>query len=283
MDTPANRDVPMHVHWGPGLHAAVGRPVDASSYYQYLGRWARLFVPAVVAAAEVTGGDRVLDVATGPGEAAQVALSVVGRSGRVVGADLSLAMLQAAHARLSSGSFQPVAMDGQALAFQSGSFAAVLCQLGPMFFPDAAQGLAEFRRVLHPGRCAAVCVMSTPDRTPMWGVLAETLSRYLPEQREALLLSFALADASELAGLFAAAGFRDVRVQRETRTGIIASFDDYWSPIEAGTGQMPQAYRALPESTRWAVREEVHARLAPFESNGRLVMRVEMLIGAGRA
>jgi hypothetical protein len=59
--------------------------------------------------------------------------------------------------------------------------------------------------------------------------------------------------------------------------------DDYWSPIEAGTGQMPQAHRALPESSRWAVREEVHARLAPFESNGRLVMSVEMLIGAGRA
>jgi ubiquinone/menaquinone biosynthesis C-methylase UbiE len=236
-----------------------------------------------LAAAEVPSGGRVLDVATGPGEAAMVALPVVGRSGCVVGADLSLAMLEAAHARLSSGSFQPVATDGQALAFQSGSFDAVLCQLGLMFFPDAAQGLAEFRRVLHPGRCVAVCVMSTLDRAPMWGVLAETLSRYLPEQREALHLSFTLADATQLAGLFAAAGFRDIRVQRETREGIIESFDDYWSPIEAGTGQMPQAYRALPESSRWAVREEVHAGLAPFESNGRLVMRAEMLIGAGRA
>jgi hypothetical protein len=88
---------------------------------------------------------------------------------------------------------------------------------------------------------------------------------------------------SLLAGLFTPAGFRDVRVQRETREGIIESFDDYWSPIETGTGQLPQAYRALPESTRRAVREAVHARLAPFDSNGRLVMRVEMLIGAGRA
>ena len=230
-----------------------------------------------------TSGSRVLDVATGPGEAALGALSVVGRSGCVVGADLSLVMLEAAHARLSSGPFQPVATDGQALAFQSGSFDAVLCQLGLMFFPDVAQGLAEFRRVLHPGRCAAVCVMSTPDRVPMWGVLAETLSRYLPEQRDVLHLSFALADATHLTGLFTAAGFRDVRVQRETREGIIESFDDYWSPIEAGTGQMPQAYRALPESSRWAVREAVHARLAPFASKGRLVMRAEMLIGAGRA
>ena len=46
-------------------------------------------------------------------------------------------------------------------------------------------------------------------------------------QREALHLSVTLADATQLAGLFAAAGFRDIRVQRETREGIIESFDDY--------------------------------------------------------
>jgi hypothetical protein len=46
---------------------------------------------------------------------------------------------------------------------------------------------------------------------------------------------------------------------------------------------MPQAYLALPELSRRAVREEVQARLAEFESGGHLVMDVEMLIGAGRA
>ena len=46
---------------------------------------------------------------------------------------------------------------------------------------------------------------------------------------------------------------------------------------------MPQAYLALPESSRRAVREEVQARLAGFESGERLVMNVEMLIGRGRA
>ena len=78
-------------------------------------------------------------------------------------------------------------------------------------------------------------------------------------------------------------GFRDVQVKRETRQGTIASFDAYWAPIEAGTGQIPQVYRALPESSRRAVREEVQAKLAAFESKGQLVMSAEMLIGAGRA
>jgi len=283
METPENRERPLRVNFGSGLHAAAGQPVDAAAYEQYLGRWSRLFVPAVLAAAEVARGDHVLDVATGPGEAALVALSTVTPAGRVIGADISPAMLTAARARLGAGAFQPVAMDSQALAFRDGSFDAVVCQLGLQFFPDPARGLTEFRRVLQAGRCTAVCVLSTPDRAPMWGVFAEALSRQLPEQRATLYLSFALADPARLAHLLKMAGFRDVRVQRETRQGTIVSFDDYWAPIEAGTGQLPQAYLALPAARRQAVREEVEARLAAFQTDGRLVMNVEMLIGSGRA
>ena len=283
METPENRERPLRVNFGSGLHAAAGRSVDALAYEQYLGRWSRLFVPAVLAAAEVAYGDRVLDVATGPGEAALRALAMVTPAGRVIGADISPAMLTAARARLDNGAFQPVAMDGQALAFSDRSFDAVVCQLGLQFFPDPARGLAEFRRVLQTGGRTAVCVVSTPDRAPMWGIFAEALSRHLPAQRDVLHLTFALADTERLAHLLRMAGFRDVHVQRETREGIIESFDAYWSPIEAGTGQLPQAYLALPASTRRAVREEVEARLGAFESGGRLVLSVEMLIGAGQA
>ena len=283
MDTPEHREAPIRVHFGAGLHAAAGQRVDDSAYYQYIGRWSRLFVPAVLAAAEVRGGDRVLDVATGPGEAVLGARAAIQSAGRVIGTDIAPAMLTAARARLGEEAFQAVATDGQALAFRDGSFDVVVCQLGLQFFPDPARGLTEFRRVLRTGRCAAVCVISTPDRAPMWGVLADTLSRHLPEQRTALHLGFALADTERLAHLFSMTGFRDVQVKRETRQGTIESFDAYWAPIEAGTGQIPQAYRALPASSRRAVREEVAARLAAFETDGRLVMNVEMLIGVGRA
>jgi ubiquinone/menaquinone biosynthesis C-methylase UbiE len=283
MDTPENREAPRRVNFGAGLHTAAGQRVDDSAYYQYIGRWSQLFVPAVLAAAEVASGDRVLDVATGPGEAALGALSVVKPAGGVIGADISPAMLTAARARLGDDAFQPVATDGQALAFREGSFDAVVCQLGLQFFPAPERGLAEFRRVLRAGGCAAVCVISTPDRAPMWGVFADALSRHLPEQHDALHLAFALADPERLEYLLRTAGFSDVRVKRETRQGTIESFDAYWAPIEAGTGQLPQAYRALPEPNRRAVREEVQARLAEFESNGQLVMSAEMLLGAGRA
>src|SRR5262249_22842647 len=168
---------------------------------------ARLVVPAVLAAGNVTSGCRVLDVATGPGEAALVATSFVKPAGFVVGADISPAMLKAARGRLGDGSFAVVATDGQALSLRDGAFDSVVCQLGLQFFPDPTRCLLEFRRVLRAGGCTAVCVLSTRDRAPMWGVLADALSRHLPDQRETLHLSFALADAARLEHLLKIAGF----------------------------------------------------------------------------
>ena len=273
----------MKTNLGPGLHVAPRQAANVSAYYGWTGRWSRLFVPVVISAAEVASGCRVLDVSTGTGEAALMALPAVGVSGVVVGADIAPAMLVGARDRLKDPFFCPVAADGQALPFKGGAFEAVICQLGLQFFPDPARGLAEFHRVLRPGCCAALCVISTPDRAPIWGVLADVLSQFVPEQRDLLYLSFALADANRLEHLLASAGFRDVRVERVRREDTIGSFDEYWDPIEAGMGSMPQVYIALSETDRRAVREEVKSRLSPFVSNGHLIMSIEMLIGVGRA
>ena len=54
----------MAVSFGAGLHVAPGKAVDAGAYDQWTGRWSRLFVPSVVAAAGVTDGHQVLDVST---------------------------------------------------------------------------------------------------------------------------------------------------------------------------------------------------------------------------
>jgi ubiquinone/menaquinone biosynthesis C-methylase UbiE len=225
----------------------------------------------------------VLDVSTGTGEAAFVALPIIGASGFVVGADISSAMLEGARARLQEPLFWPVSADGQALPFRDGSFDAVTCQLGLQFFPDPALGLRDFRRVLRVGGCAAVCVISSPDKAPMWGILADAISRFVPDLRNVLYLSFSLSDPTRLEGLLTDAGFHKIRVERETRGDITESFDDYWAPIEAGIGSIPQSYLRLSDVDRRTVREEVRARLSQFESDGKLLMSVEMLIGRGRA
>jgi hypothetical protein len=117
----------------------------------------------------------------------------------------------------------------------------------------------------------------------MWGVLAGVLGGQLPERRETLNLSFALADPERLEALFVAAGFGDVRVDREIRHSTFESFEAYWEPIEAGVGMLPQAYRSLPEARRRAVKDQVRDGLTIFDVGGPLSMTVEMLIASGLA
>ena len=124
-------------------------------------------------------------------------------------------MLESARTRLGHAAFLPVAADRQALPFGDGSFDAVICQLGLQFFPNPGLGLMEFRRVLRVGGRVAICVASTLDRVPLWGILAEVLGRLLPEQRHVVQLTFSLADKARLEQLFAASGFAGVRVEQQ--------------------------------------------------------------------
>ena len=117
----------------------------------------------------------------------------------------------------------------------------------------------------------------------MWGILADTIGRLRPDLWDTLHLSFGLSDAARLGALFVDAGFNHVRVARETRADVVESFDDYWKPIEAGVGSIPQAYLALAHDQRRQVREEVRSKLARFASQGKLQLSVDMLIAVGQA
>ena len=267
----------------PGFHVRPGRAVDASAYEQFTGRWSRLFVPLVLEAADVQPGDQVLDVCTGTGEAGIAIVPAIGSSGCLIGVDIAPAMLESARGRLNEPTFLPVAADGQALPFPDRCFDAVVCQLGLQFFPNPGLGLKEFRRVLRAGDRAGVCVISSPDRAPMWGILADLLGRLLPDQQKTVHLSFSLRDPARLETLLMDAGFQEVRIERQSREDSYDSFDEYWDSIEAGIGSIPQTYLMLPDAARLAVRQEVSARLVEFEADGRLRMGLEMLIGSGVA
>ena len=60
-------------------------------------------------------------------------------------------MLDHAAERLSSTRVSWQKVDAQTLPFPDGSFDAVVCQFGVMFFPDKQKAYREARRVLKPG------------------------------------------------------------------------------------------------------------------------------------
>jgi ubiquinone/menaquinone biosynthesis C-methylase UbiE len=120
-------------------------------------------MPFLLRAAHLAPGMHVLDIATGTGISAEAALAAVGSIGHVTAADLSPAMVKMARERLGKAPNVSVE-DGLALSFSDGSFDALLCNLGLMFFAAPVRDLSEFRRVLRSGGRAAVppAVVETP-------------------------------------------------------------------------------------------------------------------------
>lgn len=145
------------------------------------------FLPFLLSGAGVASGMKVLDVATGTGLAAAEALLVVGPTGHVVAADVSQAMVGQARQRLSAAANASFAVeDGQSLSFADGSFDALMCSLGLMFFliprADCQSSCVSFARAdarpLQFSRCPNG--PTTAESTPSWLSICRRSGRQRP-------------------------------------------------------------------------------------------------------
>ena len=94
---------------------------------------------------------RVLEIAAGTGVLTRALATTLDDRVTIVATDLNPPMLDHAAA---IGTARPVEWrqaDAMALPFDDGTFDAVVCQFGAMFFPDKSKAFAEVRRVLRGG------------------------------------------------------------------------------------------------------------------------------------
>jgi len=238
------------------------------------------FIPDLLRAAALAPGQRVLDVATGTGLAAEAALSIVGPKGHVTASDASASMTAQAGQRLRGiGNVAIGVEDGQAMSYPAGGFDALLCSLGLMFFPDPALGLAEFHRVLRPGGRAAVSVLTVPERSYN-GRINVVAARHLPQLENGIARTFSLGDETRLAAMFTTAGFSGFETSLHRHDFVLPSFDAYYEPFEAGGGSTGEALAQLSETGRQQVRDEVRRSLNDI--GGPVTIAVEFRIASGR-
>ncbi|MDQ3757023.1 MAG: class I SAM-dependent methyltransferase [Actinomycetota bacterium] len=240
--------------WSASFGAA---PAEAMAVYEDVFV-PRLFVPhaqVLLDELQVQPGERVLDVACGPGTVALLAAARVGPQGRVTACDISPAMLDIARAKAGADAVEWVETPAAPLAgIAEESYDVATCQQGLQFFPDRLGALAEMRRALAPGGRAGVATWTAIEESPAFAALAAAIAGVLGAELAARYRGrpWGLHEADELAGLLRQAGFADVSVVQRTTTGL----------FEGGAGQLVRTLAAAavaPEVA--ALGEEGYARL----------------------
>lgn len=144
---------------------SVARRYDLMNDVMSLGAH-RLIKRFAVELGALRAGQTVLDLAGGTGDLSVRLAPLVGRSGRVVLADINEAMLEAGRDRIIDRGLQDnilfVRADAERLPFADGSFDRVLIAYGLRNLTDKAAGLAAMERVLKPGGRALVLEFSKP-------------------------------------------------------------------------------------------------------------------------
>jgi ubiquinone/menaquinone biosynthesis C-methylase UbiE len=94
---------------------------------------------------------RVLEIAAGTGVVTRAMASVLHESVSIIATDLNQPMIDHASALGTRRAVEWRQADARQLPFQDGTFDAVVCQFGVMFFPEKSRAYSEARRVLHSG------------------------------------------------------------------------------------------------------------------------------------
>src|SRR5438105_15679984 len=124
---------------------------------------------------------RVLEIAAGTGVVTRQLAVMLDASCEIVATDLNPAMLEEA-ARI--GTVRPVQWrqaDAMHLPFEDGSFDAVCCQFGVMFFPDKGRAFAEMRRVLRPGGLLVFNVWDAIEANEFPDAVTNALAKMFPK------------------------------------------------------------------------------------------------------
>lgn len=94
---------------------------------------------------------RVLEIAAGTGVVTRSLASVLPERVSIAATDLNQSMLDYASALWTKRPVEWRQADGMQLPFPDGSFDAMVCQFGVMFFSDKSKAFSEARRVLRSG------------------------------------------------------------------------------------------------------------------------------------
>lgn len=235
-------------------------------------KYERYYVPAIMdrwardLATLVEPGDEVLDVGCGTGVVSRHAAAIAGKSGKVVGVDISTDMLEVAQSvpMPPGGSIEWHEADAVSIPYNDASFDVVLCQFSLMFMSDKISALKEMRRVLQTDGHLGVSVWVSG---PYDQFLEEALTKHIdPDEIHFLIWDYS--DPEWLRSLIEAAGFKSVNIKKETKP---SRFESIRQSVELMIDWSPEL-DGLPREALEGVIADMEVKLADYVNNGAFVI-----------
>ncbi|HEX6233578.1 MAG TPA: methyltransferase domain-containing protein [Jiangellaceae bacterium] len=248
------------------------------------------FGEAMLEAARLQPGERVLDVGCGHGASTVEAAERVAPPGRVVGVDISATMLRAAQARLTAAGLNNVELleaDAQVQPFEPESFDAVISRFGVMFFDDPQAAFANLARALRPGGRLHFTCPQDPLKSE-WVVVAfgaaiKAIGRTPELGPPGAAGPFAFADGDRLIRLLAASGFRDPRLESTVRPVRLGHDVDAAVDYILSLPESKQLFAGAPQETVGAAATALREGFAPYAgSHGVVLDAAAWLVSAHR-
>jgi SAM-dependent methyltransferase len=259
---------------------ATAPPQASTEYARFFGPITGRLADPLLDAAAVRPGMRVLDVASGPG---CLAARAARRGATVVGVDIDPNMVELARRRHPHVRF--LQADAEALPFEDGSFDAVVGNFLVQHLRSPRRAIAELVRVLAPEGVLALTAWDLPARTRLVGVFLEAIEDGAcpPRSRSPRPDFFRYSADPALAGLLSGEGLCDVAVSATAFEHAVASTEELWNGLLAGTDRTSATRIARqPRNVQRRIRTSFERRANEYWTGERLELPVSAKVACGR-
>ena len=261
----------------------------AEAWYRWsptLNQWLGKATDKMLALANISSGQHVLDIAAGAGEQSITTARKVGSAGYVLATDISANILAYAKQMAQQAgvtNIETKVMDGENLTLEDETFDAVISRVGLIYFPDQQKALKEMLRVLKPGGKVAAIVYSTPEKNKFFSVPVSIIrSRAkLPPPLPGQPGPFSLGAAGIIEKAFSQAGFKNVQSELVDSPLLLSSAKECVRFEKESFGALHQMMSSLSDAEKESVWDEIEKELQKFESDNGFMGPCEMVVAVG--